>query len=172
MLHQRRGGADLDRAVQRFCLLSGLGLGLTSFLFEPAFDVANLAARTVHGLGSWDTRVTVTTPEDIGRLTTEILLVEPRIVNEVVYVAGDTITYGELAEVVERVTEHVFEKTLWSLDKLRADLTQTPDDVMTRYRAAFALGDRMWWDKANTFNTKHGIETVDVEHYLRHLLEA
>lgn len=86
--------------------------------------------------------------------------------------AGDTITYGELAEVVERVTGHEFEKTLWSLDKLRADLMQTPDDVMTRYRAAFALGDGMWWDKANTFNTKHGIETVDIEHYLRHLLEV
>lgn len=144
----------------------------TSFLFEPAFDVVNLAARTVHGLGTWDTRVTVTTPEDIGRLTTEILLAEPRIANEVVYVAGETISYGELAEVVERVTGHAFEKTLWSLDKLRADLAQTPDDVMARYRAAFALGDGMWWDKANTFNAKYGIETVDVAHYLQHLLEA
>ncbi|MEI1718295.1 aromatic alcohol reductase [Acinetobacter baumannii] len=144
----------------------------TSFLFEPAFDVVKLAARTVHGLGTWDTRVTVTTPEDIGRLTTEILLAEPRIANEVVYVAGETISYGELAEVVERVTGHAFEKTLWSLDKLRADLAQTPDDVMARYRAAFALGDGMWWDKANTFNAKYGIETVDVAHYLQHLLET
>ncbi|WP_397473036.1 aromatic alcohol reductase [Pusillimonas sp.] len=144
----------------------------TSFLFEPEFDVVNLAARTVHGLGSWNTRVTVTTPEDIGRLTTEILLTEPRIANEVVYVAGDTISYGELAEVVERVTGQAFEKTLWSLDKLRADLAQTPDDVMTRYRAAFALGDGMWWDKATTFNAKHRIETVDVARYLRHLLEV
>ncbi|WP_252120463.1 hypothetical protein [Symbiopectobacterium purcellii] len=33
---------------------------------------------------------------------------------------------------------------------------------MIRYRAAFALGDGMWWDKANTFNARHNIETVDV----------
>lgn len=144
----------------------------TSFLFEPAFDVVNLQTRTLHGLGTWDTRVTVTTPEDIGRLTTDVLLAEPRIANEVVYVAGDTLSYGELAQVVERVTGQTFEKTLWTLDKLRADLAQAPDDVMTRYRAAFALGDGMWWDKANTFNAQRGIETVDVAHYLAQRLKV
>lgn len=144
----------------------------TSFLFEPEFDVVNLTARTIHGLGSWDTKVTVTTPEDIGRLTTEILLAEPRIVDQVVFVAGDTISYGELADVIERITGQTFEKTLWTLDKLHTDLTLAPDNVMVRYRAAFALGDGMWWDKANTFNVRHNIETVDVAHYLTRLLEA
>lgn len=139
----------------------------TSFLFEPAFDVVNLDRQTVHALGSWDTRVTVTTPEDVGELTTAILLAEPRIVNEVVYVAGDTISYGRLAQVVERVTGQEFEKTEWTLDKLRADLAAAPDDVMTCYRAAFALGDGMWWDKAQTYNEREGIETVDIEQYLR-----
>lgn len=139
----------------------------TSFLFEPAFDVVDLGRRTVHGLGSWDTKVTVTTPDDIGKLTTEILLAEPRIVDQVVYVAGDTISYGELAQMVERVAGVPFEKTEWTLDKLRADLAAAPDDVMTRYRAAFAQGDGMWWDKSNTYNARHGLETVDVEGYLR-----
>jgi hypothetical protein len=139
----------------------------TSFLFEPAFGVVDLQRRTIHGLGSWDTKVTVTTPEDIGRLTAEILLAEPRIGNEVVYVAGDTISYGQLAEVVERVTGETFEKAVWSVDKLRADLAAAPDDVMARYRAAFALGDGMWWDKSGTFNARNGYETIDVEHYLR-----
>ncbi|CAM3946343.1 aromatic alcohol reductase [Bordetella muralis] len=139
----------------------------TSFLFEPAFDVVNLERKTIHGLGSWETKVTVTTPEDIGLLTTEILLAEPRITNEVVYVAGDTISYGRLAEVIERVTGRAFEKTVWTLEKLRTDLAQTPDDVMTRYRAAFALGDGMWWEKSQTFNARHSYETIDVERYLR-----
>ncbi|RYX89429.1 MAG: aromatic alcohol reductase [Comamonadaceae bacterium] len=138
----------------------------TSFLFEPAFDVVNLDRGTVHGLGSWDTKVTVTTPEDVGKLTTEILLTEPRIVNEVVYVAGDTISYGRLADVVERVTGRTFEKLEWNLDKLSADLSATPEDVMTRYRAAFALGAGMWWDQSLTFNTRRGFDTVDVEAYL------
>jgi len=139
----------------------------TSFLFEPSFDVVNLDRGTIHGLGSWDTKVTVTTPEDVGKLTTEILLSEPRIANEVVFVAGDTISYGHLAEVVERVTGRTFEKTEWTLDKLRADLAEAPSDVMVRYRAAFALGDGMWWDKSGTFNERRRIKVTDVEGYLR-----
>ncbi|ANN72676.1 aromatic alcohol reductase [Bordetella bronchialis] len=139
----------------------------TSFLFEPAFGVVDLARRAIHALGSWETKVTVTTPEDIGRLTAEILLAEPRIANEVVYVAGDTISYGALAAVIERVTGETFEKTVWTLDKLRADLAAAPDDVMVRYRAVFARGDGMWWDKSATFNVRNGYETTDVEHYLR-----
>jgi hypothetical protein len=139
----------------------------TSFLFEPAFDVVDLERRTIHALGSWDTKVTVTTPEDIGKLTTEILLVEPRIANQVVYVAGETISYGRLAEVVERVTGREFEKSEWSLGKLRADLAAAPTDVMARYRTAFARGDGMWWDPSKTFNAQRGIEVMDVEAYLR-----
>jgi hypothetical protein len=139
----------------------------TSFLFEPAFDVVNLDRGTIHGLGSWETKVTVTTPEDVGKLTTEILMTEPRIANEVVFVAGDTISYGHLADVVERVTGRTFQKEAWTLDKLRADLAVAPEDVMTCYRAAFALGDGMWWDKANTFNARKGLKVIEVEAYLR-----
>ncbi|ARP92598.1 aromatic alcohol reductase [Bordetella genomosp. 9] len=139
----------------------------TSFLFEPAFGVVDLEGKAIHGLGSWDTKLTVTTPEDIGRLTVEILLAEPRIANQVIYVAGDTISYGELAEIVERVTGQIFEKSVWTLDQLRADLAAAPEDAMARYRAAFALGDGMWWDKSATFNARYGYETVDVERYFR-----
>ncbi len=62
----------------------------TSFLFEPSFGVVDLARNTVNALGSWNNAVTVTTAEDIGALTTEILFAEPRITNEIVYVAGDS----------------------------------------------------------------------------------
>ena len=74
----------------------------TSFLFEPAFGVVDLARNTVHALGSWDTAVTVTTPEDIGTLTAEICFAEPRL-DGVVYTAGDTITYARLADIVDSV---------------------------------------------------------------------
>ena len=65
----------------------------TSFLFEPAFGVVDLAQNTVRALGSWNTAVTVTTPEDIGRLTAAIQF-DPVLVNQVVYVTGDTLTYA------------------------------------------------------------------------------
>ncbi len=162
--HEVRELLRAQRATEWVIVSTGM---FTSFLFEPAFDVVNLDRQTIHGLGSWNTKVTVTTPEDVGKLTTEILLAEPRVVDEVVYVAGDTISYGQLAEVVERVTGRKFEKTEWTLDKLRADLAAAPSDVMARYRAAFALGDGMWWDKSRTFNERKGLKVTDVEEYLR-----
>ncbi|SUH09055.1 oxidoreductase [Salmonella enterica subsp. enterica] len=60
----------------------------TSFLFEPAFDVVNLDQKTINPLGGWEMQVTVTSPADIGRLTTEIYLHQPRITNEVVFCRG------------------------------------------------------------------------------------
>lgn len=138
----------------------------TSFLFEPAFDVVDLEKLTVHALGSWETRVTVTTPEDVGRLTTAIILEEPRIINEVVFVAGDTISYGQLADVVEKVIGKSVERIEWSLEELRASLVQQPEDVMLRYRTAFAEGTGMWWEKSKTYNHLKGIETIDVKGWL------
>lgn len=144
----------------------------TSFLFEPAFDVVNLERRTVHALGSWKTKVTVTTPEDIGTLTTEVLLTEPRIINEIIPVAGDTLSYGQLAEVVEQVTGQAFKKSVWSLEKLRADLAAAPTDVMARYRVAFAQGKGMWWEQSKTFNAQRGLKVRNVEEYLRARLKG
>ena len=138
-----------------------------SFLFEPAFGVVDLEHRKIHALGSWETKVTVTTPDDIGKLTTEILLAEPRIANQIVYVAGDTLSYGELAGVVERVAGISFEKEVWPLEKLRANLARDPEDVMAGYRAAFALGYGMWWEKEKTFNAQKNLKVTNLEEYLR-----
>ncbi|MBB5369588.1 MULTISPECIES: aromatic alcohol reductase [unclassified Janthinobacterium] len=138
----------------------------TSFLFEPTTGLVDFEAGIVRGLGTWDTKVTVTTPEDIGRLTTEILLQQPRIRNQVVFVASDTVSYGQLADIVDDVTGRVFERELLRREKLAFQLVQQPDDVMLRYRAAFALGHGMWWDKATTYNAQKGIPTTDVRAWL------
>lgn len=138
----------------------------TSFLFEPALDVVNLEEGYINALGSWDNKVTVTAPEDIGKLTTEILLESPRIINDVVFVAGDTISYGDLADVVDSFSNKPFTRNVLSLDNLQTELTKNPDDQMLRYRAAFALGDGMWWNIEKTYNFKKGIETQDTEQWL------
>lgn len=145
----------------------------TSFLFEPAFGLVDITAKVVRGLGSWATKVTVTTPEDIGRLTIEILLDQPRIANEVVHIASDTLSYGELAAVVEDVTGHRFRRELLTVDMLTDEIARHPDDGMARYRLGFARGDGMWWDKETTYNAKQNIPTVDTRTWLQlsHLLE-
>ena len=139
----------------------------TSFLFEPTTGLIDFDADIVRGLGSWETKVTVTTPDDIGRLTTEILLEQPRISNQVVFVASDTVSYGQLATIVEEATGRTFRRDLLTKEKLSAELAQHPEDVMARYRTAFALGDGMWWDKAVTYNAQKGIPTVDIRTWLQ-----
>lgn len=61
-----------------------------SYLFEPEFGVVDLKANTVHALGSLDTAVTLTTPDDIGVLTAAVVFAQPRIRNEIVYLAHIT----------------------------------------------------------------------------------
>ena len=139
----------------------------TSFLFEPAFGVVDLAANTVRALGSWDNAITATTPEDIGRLTTDILFAEPRIVNQVVHVAGDTITYRQLAGIVERQLGREIERVLWDVPKLQADLARDPDNAVKKYRAVFAAGPGMAWNMSTTFNHRHGIMVTGVEDWVR-----
>lgn len=138
----------------------------TSFLFEPAVGLVDLDAGIVRGLGSWETQVTVTTPNDIGMLTTAVLLEEPRIVNQVVRVASDTVSYGQLADILDATTGRQFLRELLTPDMLAAACAANPDDTMARYRLAFGRGDGMWWDKADTYNAQHGIPTTDIRSWL------
>jgi len=138
----------------------------TSFLFEPAFGLVDLERARIHALGSWDNRLTVTTSDDIGRLTAAILAHEPRIRNEVVYVAGDTFSYTQLADMVEgRLGRHV-ERILWDMDRLRSDVASHPSDGMRKYRLAFARDSGVAWDKDRAFNAVQGIEVIDVPAWL------
>jgi uncharacterized protein YbjT (DUF2867 family) len=102
----------------------------TSFLFEPSFGVVDLAQNSVHALGSWDTAVTVTTPEDIGALTAEICFAEPRIVNSIVYTAGDTLTYARLADIVDSVLGRELGRVEWSLPELKDELAKDPANAI------------------------------------------
>jgi hypothetical protein len=145
----------------------------TSFLFEPAFGVVDLQGGRINALGSLDTAVTVTTVEDIGRLTAAIVMHEPRIVNQVVYTAGDTLTYAGLADLVERVTGRDIERHVWSVAQLQAELTEMPDDNLRKYRAVFAMGRGVAWDVAGTYNAQSGMSVTSAEQWaLANLTQA
>ncbi|WP_046300409.1 aromatic alcohol reductase [Mycobacterium sp. UM_Kg27] len=144
----------------------------TSFLFEPDFGVVDLTTNTINALGNWDTEVTVTTPEDIGVLTAEIIQARPRIANQVVYVAGDTITYRELAEIVGRTTGAPVTGNEWTVAQLLHDRDRNPDDGLGKYRAVFAQGKGVAWPKDGTFNATRGIPTTTTEEWARQHLIA
>jgi hypothetical protein len=144
----------------------------TSFLFEPTFGVVDLEKNTIHALGSWDTSVTVTTPEDIGELTAEILFTEPRIADRVVYTAGDTVTYQRLADVVDAVLNRKLQRVEWSVPLLKDELAKDPENNLKKYRVVFAEGRGVSWDMAQTFNAQQGIRVKDVEQWVREDLAA
>ena len=145
----------------------------TSFLFEPSFGVVDLARGAVHALGGWDNAVTVTTPEDIGALTAEVLFAEPPIINQVVYTAGDTITYERLADTIDATLDRRVQRIEWSVPRLKAELARDPDDAIKKYRVVFAESRGVAWNPDQTFNAQRGIRVVGVERWLReHLTNA
>ncbi|PVE50666.1 aromatic alcohol reductase [Rhizobium rhizogenes] len=137
-----------------------------SYLFEPEFGVVDLENSTVRALGSYDNAVTVTTPDDIGVLTAEIVFYEPAIANEIVFLAGDTVTYGQLADKLEASLKRSFSRSEWTIPVLMEDLANDTQNMMRKYRAAFGIGRGMAWDKAGTFNVREGIKVTDVSDWV------
>ncbi|MGV9803631.1 aromatic alcohol reductase [Mycobacterium sp. NPDC003449] len=132
----------------------------TSFVFEPGFGVVDLESGTVNALGSWDNEVTLTTPEDIGALTAEIVHAQPRIANQVVFVAGDTINFSRLADIVDEVRGTAVTRNEWTLAYLLDELRRHPADSMKKYHAVFAPGRGVAWPKERSYNVIHGIDTT------------
>ncbi|MET0612375.1 MAG: aromatic alcohol reductase, partial [Pseudomonas caspiana] len=148
-----------QRTTQWLIISTGM---FTSFLFEPAFGVVDLAKNTVHALGTWDTQVTVTTPEDIGKLTALIIFAEPRLIDQVVFVAGDTLSYRQLADILDEKLGRTLSRVECTVPQLNAALAAAPHDSLCKYRAVFAQGKGVAWDKKRTFNATHGIELTTV----------
>ncbi|MFM0076349.1 aromatic alcohol reductase [Paraburkholderia sediminicola] len=139
----------------------------TSFLFEPSFGVVDLEQTTVHALGSWDNAVTVTTANDIGMLTTEIVFAEPRMAGQIVHIAGDTVTYRQLADAIDATLGLTVRRMEWSVPQLTGELTQEPENSIRKYRLVFAEGKGVAWNKGQTFNAQRGIAVCGLEAWMR-----
>jgi len=139
----------------------------TSFLFEPVFEVVDFDNDAVNALGSLDNSVTLTTPQDIGRLTAEIVFFEPRFRNQIVYLSGDTVTYGQVASILERVLERPFKRNVWTVEHLILELEKDPTHHIKKYRAVFAQGRGVAWPKAGTFNEQQSIQVTSAEQWVR-----
>ncbi|CZR60703.1 related to NmrA-like family protein [Phialocephala subalpina] len=145
----------------------------TSFLFEQFFGVVDFGEEegevTVRALGGWENRVTVTTPDDIGKLTAMAVFETPNLKNQIIYTAGETISYARVAEIVEKLVGEgrKVNREVWSVEKLREDLKADPEDAVKKYRVVFAEGKGVSWDEGKTFNVQRGIEVTDVEGFAR-----
>lgn len=139
----------------------------TSFLFEPVFEVVDFEGDTVNALGSLENSVTLTTPDDIGKLAAEIVFFEPRLRNQIIYLSGDTVTYGQVASMLERVLGRPFKRNVWTVPYLMQELEKDPTHHIKKYRAVFAQGRGVAWPKAGTFNEQRAIQVTTAEQWAR-----
>ncbi|KAL6804826.1 hypothetical protein GGI42DRAFT_304722 [Trichoderma sp. SZMC 28013] len=137
-----------------------------SFLFVAEFGIVDLSTRTVRGLGSWDNSITLTTPEDIGRATAELVLDPQGLKNQCVYVAGDTLTYAQVGDLLDERFGTRFRRELWDLDELAKQMREDPDNTMVKYRDTFAQARGLAWGQDKTVNSARGMKMTDVKAYL------
>ncbi|KAF2236921.1 putative isoflavone oxidoreductase [Viridothelium virens] len=142
-----------------------------SFLFEEAFGgMVERRVKGVNALGGWGNLVTVTTVEGIAKVVAELVYVALEERDKVVFVAGETVTYGELADVVEEAMGKKVQRREWTLKYLKGELAKDPDDEMKKYRIVFGEGVGVAWDKETTFNAERGIETTGIREYAKKVL--
>ncbi len=138
----------------------------TSFLFEDSFGVVDIARHKVRALGEAGYALTLTTPEDIGLLTAKIFFDYPLIENQVVFIAGDTLTYQQLTD---RLSQHYgvrFSLEVIAKERLKAVAETSPADGQAAYRLAFARPDGLAWPLSDTYNGRHGIQMTDIRRWL------
>lgn len=138
----------------------------TSFLFREDFGVISLANQTVNALGDWYHSLTLTACEDIGNLTIEILFQQPEILDQVVFIAGDTLTFEQIHSTLEKHFATTFERKLLDIHQLEKEAENDPENVFNRYRLVFTHAG-VTWPMAQTFNVQNNIPVTDVESWLK-----
>lgn len=148
-------------------IIVSTGIFMT-FLFEEPFGVVTGVRGgeqpTVRALGSWENRVTYTHPEDIGHVTAELVMESwNEVKNGVVFIAGDTVSFGELADMIDTsFGSSSITRELWNLDHLRHDLAASRSDGMRKYRVVLAEGVGVAWDKDMSWNALNGLSMTTV----------
>ncbi|KAK3322218.1 hypothetical protein B0H66DRAFT_638690 [Apodospora peruviana] len=138
-----------------------------SYLFLPGFGIVDFKEHVVRALGTWDTSVTVSTLEAIGTMVAEVVYVPGDIMNQVVYIGGETISYRRLADLVEATYQVPFKREVWDVASLKKILEDNPDDLFARYRVVFGAGIGVAWDMDKTLNRQRGIPLANVGDFVR-----
>jgi hypothetical protein len=142
-----------------------------SFLFEQFWGIVDRSKEEegkvlVRCLRDWDHKVTVTDVNDIGRVLARVIAGDVEAENKVLCTAGDTVSYGQLADIVRRVSGKQVEQEAWSMEHLKSELDAAPNDSIKKYRLVFAR-DGVWWEMNRTVNKALRMDMMDVETFAR-----
>jgi len=164
-----RGKAD-ESNVKWTVVSTGIFM---SFLFEQFWGIVDRSKEeegkvVVRCLRDWDHKVTVTDVNDIGRVLARVIARDVEAEERVLYIAGDTISYGQLADIVKRVSGKQVEQEVWSIEHLKKELGSAPGDGIKKYRLIFAR-DGVWWEMDRTVNKALDMDMMDVETFAKRL---
>jgi len=115
----------------------------------------------------------LTAVDDIGKVIADLVVNPLEKRNDkggsVVYTCGQTVTYAELADVVEKVVGPGVQvaREEWSLESLTTELEKDPENALKKYRVWFAKSEGVRWSQEKTINAQRGIDTIGVEQWLR-----
>ena len=126
---------------------------------------------SINALGGWGNGVTLTDVRDIGRCTAELVWRWGEIEEQIVFTAGETVSYRHLAETLRTASGREVKLQEWTVPFLEEELKKDPGNPIKKYRVVFAQGKGVAWPKDTSFNAKRGIQTMSlaegVEKYLR-----
>ncbi|KXG51209.1 uncharacterized protein PGRI_067810 [Penicillium griseofulvum] len=140
-----------------------LSTGLfTSVIFPPIGGLVDVENKLVYGIEDWDNKFSTTTTEDIGKFTAEIVLgpeMDALFVNGPVYVAGDTVSYREVADAIEEATGQKFTRKLLNQKETQHNLQQelTAGNIC---RNVFAQGRGFLFDSVDLWVPQAGLKTT------------
>ncbi|KIA75551.1 NmrA-like family protein [Aspergillus ustus] len=153
-----------------------LSTGLfSSVIFPPIGGLVDMEKRVVYGVGDWNRQFSTTTPEDIGKFTAELVLGPERdtlfAVNGPVYVAGDTVSYNDVAHIVEDVAGQSFTRRLLTLEETEHDMNteltaaRICRNVLARGRGALFQDTDLWTPSA-------GLKVSSLDDFAKRYLPA
>lgn len=77
--------------------------------------------------------------------------------------AGDTLTYAELVDLVELPVQRPVARSLLAVERAQSDLKIDPSNVLLKYYITFGQGCGVAWDKTKIWNVQMGISLLSAE---------
>jgi hypothetical protein len=84
----------------------------------------------------------------------------------VVYISGETVTYEEVADVMEGVLGGDWRREVWDGSELRRRAEERPGDGMVKYQNMFGGGVGVAWEKERTWNYQRGFKLMNLKEYV------
>ncbi|KAL9620170.1 MAG: hypothetical protein Q9160_005285 [Pyrenula sp. 1 TL-2023] len=145
------------------------------FLFQGPWNVvlreedeAQKAKYVVRALGSWENKVTVTNEDGIGKCVAAVVLGKgswEEVKNQAIKIAGDCVSYEQVADVIDNVTGENVKREILSVDFLKMEVHQDKNDILKRYRVVFAEGKGVAWPVEETFSYRKGLKLTNVKEW-------